>query len=333
MASPFDNVPQGLTNTIYDAQFAGAEKVAELKKKKEEVSKTVESTLGGLKAMIGSKGVFKSVLGNPTVEKYIAQTKGNIKAGIEKAGKDAVETIKSRFTSTAGSQANPSAIEATGARESATGLSQEGAGGLTAEQGAVASQQAVLRTTRLAEGDEEVDPALEEEGGLAEVAPEAPLGSTLTMTSFGSDDFDDDEFDEDDDDDDFDDDAEEMDATSEATTPETSAIPKDDDDDAIADGEEGLDETGLDADAPVLSGADADALAGAGATGGTEGAVTGGEAFLGALDAIPGLDLFTLIAGVGLGLGAALDKRKPDAPILPPQNENDVAFQAGFSQV
>ena len=74
--------------------------------------------------------------------------------------------------------------------------------------------------------------------------------------------------------------------------------------------------------------AGADALAA-----GTDAAIGGGEAILGALDAIPGLDLFTLIGGAALGIGAAAKKRPPAVPVMPPASEAHVAAAAGFMNV
>jgi len=343
MASPFDNIGSLATNSARDAQSVLNDKVAEAKAKKEELSKTIETSLGGLKAMIGSRGVFKGAFGDPTVEKYIAQTKGNIRAGIEKAGKKAVEAVKNKFTSSAGAQANPSAVESMGARATASGTSQEGAGGLseeatdafaarlsaTAERGVTQEVQdtaSVLQNTTLSTGEEAIAPELEEEEGAAE-ASDISAGATRTLTTFGDgQDLDDGEFDSDVDDD-------EMDNTSNATEQ-----PKDADDDGEEDEDEDEDEEppkGTNADQDVKD-VDADLDDDAvdlGADAGTDAAIGGGEAFLAGLDAIPGLDVFTMIAGAALGIGAAAAKRKPIIPVIPPIDEAHTAFQAGFSQV
>ncbi len=76
------------------------------------------------------------------------------------------------------------------------------------------------------------------------------------------------------------------------------------------------------------------AAVGEGAAVGTDVAVGFGESILAALDAIPGLDLFTLAAGAGLAGAAAAKKRvapqfKPDVTLA----QSGSAFQAGFGNI
>jgi len=66
---------------------------------------------------------------------------------------------------------------------------------------------------------------------------------------------------------------------------------------------------------------------------GEDAAVGVGESVLAGLDAIPGLDLITLIAGGALAGAAAAKKRKPDAPALPPPSQSHVAFQSGYAGI
>ena len=183
-----------------------------------------------------------------------------------------------------------------------------------------------MQTTTLSTGEEAIAPELEEEQGAVE-ASDISADAELNLTTFGDgQDLDDGEFDSDVDDD-------EMDNTSNATEQ-----PKDADDDGEEDEDEDEDEEppkGTNADQDVKD-VDADLDDDAvdlGADAGTDAAIGGGEAFLAGLDAIPGLDVFTMIAGAALGIGAAAAKRKPIIPVIPPVDEAHTAFQAGFSQV
>ena len=79
----------------------------------------------------------------------------------------------------------------------------------------------------------------------------------------------------------------------------------------------------------------AEAAAGAGAAAGADAAVGAGEAVLGALDAIPFLDIFTLAAGAGLAAGAAARRPKPPPQFSAPIDamQSGSAFQAGFGDI
>ena len=65
----------GLTNTTEDAKQSAFNAVEKLKEKKEETGRTIEEGLGGLKVMLGGKGVTKAILDDPIVKKFGSQLK------------------------------------------------------------------------------------------------------------------------------------------------------------------------------------------------------------------------------------------------------------------
>ena len=121
MSVPFADAPIGLSNTITDYRGSLAEKAAEAKEKKESLGRTIEGSLGGVKVMLGGKGISKKILDDPVVRKYGAQLKTRITNGVKKAGNDAIESIKSKLNDAPaqisksirpGVQANPAAEDA-----------------------------------------------------------------------------------------------------------------------------------------------------------------------------------------------------------------------------
>ena len=77
-----------------DAQEELFEKTKALKEKKEETAKTIEESLGGLKVMLGGKGVTKAIFEDPIVKKYGEQLKARAGDAVKKAGQDLLDRVR-----------------------------------------------------------------------------------------------------------------------------------------------------------------------------------------------------------------------------------------------
>jgi len=420
----------GLTNTTEDAKQSAFNAVEKLKEKKEETGRTIEEGLGGLKVMLGGKGVTKAILDDPIVKKFGSQLKKKAVDGVKKAGQKAIDEVSERVSSLlpSGGEVAPAAASASTQFANPLFNPAEADAGVAADlqtaqaadlselqglatKGASRLQDGedVFRTgydedeatgaENLASGDGQLLRASDIEKGIQTTAAEEPILADAAVaretTTLGK-----------------------MNAAEDFTNPEylnvadnaglAKALPGDD----VAAGEYGtvaseglttaetaraqqlvsqLNErvgtiaeqaaqdtavptealttasgadvggafagetagaaavgdltasAGAAAAGAVAAGSDAAAAAAAAASAagsgaaavGTDVAVGAGEAILGALDAIPGLDLFTLAAGAGLAASAATVKKKL-APAFTPDPQfaqAGTAFQAGFSNI
>lgn len=307
MSSIFQNEGDvGLGDTIETGKVKIADAAAKLKDKREETSRSVEEGLASLKVMIGGKGVTKAFVEDPLVKKFAGQLKKKAIDAVKDIGKKAVTRVQDGLAqATRGAVGdNPAALASRmggqTVQDAGTNTAAAASNQATAE---VAEESAKYQEARAAEqnfgrqADEQFD------DWDAPPAYEAEQGLANTSSSA-------------------------LTTVPEADVPETTVA--------------SFFSSGAPAAAPVAPVFDADAAAAraaeaaaraAAAGGGEEAAVGGGEAILSGLDAIPGLDIFTLLAGAGLGIGAAAKKRIPAKPVMPPPPQAHVAFQAGFSQV
>lgn len=418
----------GLTNTTEDAKQSAFNAVEKLKEKKEETGRTIEEGLGGLKVMLGGKGVTKAILDDPIVKKFGAQLKKKAVDGVKKAGQKAIDEVSDRLGSLLpeGGEVAPAASASTSFTNPLFNPAEADAGVAADLQTAQASDlselqgiatkaasrlqdgEDVFRTgydedeatgaENLASGEGQLLRASDIEKGIQTTAAEEPILADAAVaretTTLGK-----------------------MNAAEDFTNPEylnvadnaglAKALPDDDlaagefgteasegltatettratqlvsqlNERAAQIAEQGAQETAVPETLTTASGADVGgafagdttaatavgdltASAGAAAAGtvaagsdaaaaltsgaisagtdaaavGTDVAVGAGEAILGALDAIPGLDLFTLAAGAGLAASAATVKKKL-APAFTPDPQfaqAGTAFQAGFSNI
>ena len=419
----------GLTNTTEDAKQSAFNAVEKLKEKKEETGRTIEEGLGGLKVMLGGKGVTKAILDDPIVKKFGAQLKKKAVDGVKKAGQKAIDEVSERVSSLLpeGGEVAPAAASASTSFANPLFNPAEADAGVAADlqtaQAADLSElqglatkaasrlqdgEDVFRTgydedeatgaENLASGDGQLLRASDIEKTIQTTAaadPEAADAAVAAETTLAG----------------------KMSAARDLTNDEylnvqdnaglAKALPEDD----VAAGEFGTEASeglttaetaraqqlvsqlnervgtiaeqaaqdtavpetlttasgadlggafagdtagaaavgdltasaGAAAAGAVAAGSDAAAAAAAAASAagsgaaavGTDVAVGAGEAILGALDAIPGLDLFTLAAGAGLAASAATVKKKL-APAFTPDPQfaqAGTAFQAGFSNI
>ncbi len=304
MSSVFQNEDVGLgADTLETGKMKIADAAAKLKDKREETSKTVEEGLASIKVMMGGKGVTKAIIDDPLVRKFAGQLKKKAIDAVKDVGKRAVSSVQDGLAqATRGAVGdNPAALASRMGGQTAQNAGTSQAAAASSEATAeVAEDSAKFQEARAAEqnfgraADEQFD------DWDAPPAYEAEQGLSNTTSSALS-------------------------TVSESNVPETTVA--------------SFFSSGAPAAAPVY---DADAAAAraaaaasraAAAGGGEEAAVGGGEAVLSGLDAIPGLDLFTLLAGAALGIGAAAKKRVPSVPVMPPPPQEHVVYQAGFSNV
>ena len=339
MSVPFADAPMGLSNTMRDYQGRLDDIASKAKQKKEETSKTIEEGLGGLKVMLGGKGVSKAFIEDPLVQKYGAQLKKQAIEGVKKAGNKALDNIGERvdgLLSRGEALPNPAAV-----REASTDVFNNplfSAG--EAEVGTAASEAQLARTAEIARvaagagrarylqqastimGQKAQEAAQmtqnfgrearfdswdTPESSLPPAYSEAnPLTSSATTPPNQ---------------------APTLDAEPRVNVPNAEAPPSGNaptsnpgsSGNQVGRGGRSVEDSTLGDDAAVGAGEDA--------------AVGAGEAVLAGLDAIPFLDLFTLAAGAGLAGAAAAKKRKPDAPAMQPPAASHVAFQAGYGSI
>ena len=315
MSTIFQGDMTGLGSTIEEAKVKAAQAAQVLKDKKEETGTTIEEGLASLKVMMGGKGVTKAIVDDPIVKKFAGQLK---KKGIDavkdfaKRGVSKVEDTLSQATR-GGVGANPTTAATTATSESTVAESTIAETGFPttssafvqqSEEGVSATAAEISDASAAAKaGEETATVGRGLVGSEMETSfPTTGLAETgSAATSAG--------------------------AAADASVPEM--VP------AFT-----LD-TSVSGTAAYGAGAAGDAAgaaagAGAGAAGG-DAAVGGTEAILAGLDAIPGLDIFTLIAGaalgIGAGVGAAERAKHPQQPVMPPASQNHVAFIAGLQNV
>lgn len=334
MSVPFANMPAGITDTLTDLQGRKAQAEALVKQKKEETAKTIEEGLGGLKVMLGGKGVTKKILEDPIVKKFGAQLKKKAVDGVKKAADDAMESLKGKASSLAErltgqtargeAMANPAAVEASESIQmSPLGeVADEGEGAIAETAFGAPDSDLIERTANIAARQAAEDARLATQSSkIAEVADQEQNFGRAAGETFDS-----------------------WDTaappayqaanpfTSNAVRPPTAAPELDDEPAFNAAGGAGG-EAGGEA-GKIAGSAGKTAVEEGVGEGAGEGAGVGlGEGVLAALDAIPFVDFFTLAAGVGLAAGAAAGKRKPDKPVMPPPSKNYASFQAGFSNI
>ncbi len=325
MSSVFENAPIGLSNTITDYRGSVAQKVAEAKEKKEATGRTIEGSLGGIKVMLGGKGITKKILDDPVVKKFGAQLKTKITNGVKKAANDATESIKAKLNDAPaqiskairpGVQANPAAEDAGRAvpnpQPTETSFPSTPAGEAIEQQAVGASPGDIDEAMRAARAgsDTPIQGASPDE--IDAISQAAKSGDTAfdvgKVTSKATDTVAND--------------------TVPAKALEQDVIPKGTS--ASTDVSTPSTAAGGSGASDVVAGGSDAAAAGAGA--GSDAAVGLGETALAALDAIPFLDLFTLAAGAGLA-GAAGRKHPPVKAALPPPSQAHVAFQSGLQNV
>ena len=387
-------------NTAEDAKQQAFAAVEKLKEKKDETAKTIEEGLGGLKVMLGGKGVTKAILDDPIVKKFGSQLKNKAIDGVKKAGQKAIDEVSERlssllpdagevvpegvsastiFTNPAFNPAEADAAELASKQSELDGLLSKGATRLqdgedvfrTGYDGSPDSavnnlfngdgdllrasdiektiqtggdpeiDAAVARATTLSDkiqaADDLTNPEAEnayDNEGLAKALPEDNLeaGEFGTAQSGGMTEA---EFAR----------AAQLSAdieskTASAVAPTTTGSGADIGGAFAGDTSAAVPTGDLAANAGAVSSASGAAVGegavavGEGAAVGTDVAVGFGESVLAALDAIPGLDLFTLAAGAGLAGAAAAKKRvaqqfKPDVTLA----QSGSAFQAGFGNI
>ncbi len=353
----------GLGNTTEDATEQAFKAADALKGKKEETAKTIEEGLGGLKVMIGGKGVTKAILDDPIVKKFGSQLKTKAVDAVKKAGQDAIDNVSERlsnmvpyealsqqsvpgvgastdfanpaFAPAEADQSELDSLVAKGASRLRDGenVFREGYDGVEDGVAHVTSGEGSLFRAGERASDNILDTEYEnvaDNAGLAKALP----GDNLSAGEFGT----------------------EASggmteaelarstelsariASSQAAAPATTASGADAGGALAGDTAAAVPEGDLAAGAgaaaaETAAGAGGGAAAGAAAAG--EGAEVGlGETVLAGLDAIPFLDIFTLAAGAGLAGAAAAKKRtvgafKPDMDAL----QSGSAFQAGFGNI
>jgi len=316
MSDVFANMNTSLGDTLAEGQIKAGEAAAKLKDKKEETSKTVEEGLASLKVMMGGKGVIKGLLGDPLVKQYASQLKKKAIDGVKDIVNKGITKVQDGLSqATRGAVgANPSAVASTGGEEGA-----EAAGEEAAED--VAPVSGTLQLTTFGDGDDDFDDIVDDddfegpEGATGFEASEPTDDAVLQTTTFGG---------------------EEAGSTAIGQTTSSafatggaSATPEVD---VAAQAAAGASKA-----APAIFDSDeaaqAAAKVAAAASGGEDAAVGFGEALLGGLDAIPGLDIFTLLGGAALGIGAAAKKRIPSVPVMPAPPQAHVAIASGFQNV
>jgi len=306
MSSVFQNEDVGLgADTLETGKMKIADAAAKLKDKREETSKTVEEGLASIKVMMGGKGVTKAIIDDPLVRKFAGQLKKKAIDAVKDVGKRAVSSVQDGLAqATRGAVGdNPAALASRMGGQTAQNAGTSQAAAASSEATAeVAEDSAKFQEARAAEqnfgraADEQFD------DWDAPPAYEAEQGLSNTTSSALS-------------------------TVSESNVPETTVAS------FFSSGAPAAAPAPVfDADAAAARAAAAASRAAA-AGGGEEAAVGGGEAVLSGLDAIPGLDLFTLLAGAALGIGAAAKKRVPSVPVMPPPPQEHVVYQAGFSNV
>ena len=324
MSDVFANQDTSLGGTLSQGLAQAAEAKAKLKDKAEATSKTVEESLASLKVLMGSKGVSKAIIENPLVRQFASQAKKRAIDGIKDTVNKAVTKVtdllpKSNFEmGEAADQAELAGIRANGAARLGQGedVFREGYQGGAAntasgEENLLNGTGALYRRSDLPEETDDFQDAeaenLYDNAGLAKALPEddvaagefgteASAGLTEAQTARAA--------------------QLTSNIASRASTAVASATP----------------EVDVLAGTAVKTAADT-TLDAAGSVAAGDVAVGAGEAALGALDAIPGLDIFTLIAGAALGIGAAAKKRVPHLPVMPPPPQNHVSFAANFQNV
>jgi hypothetical protein len=305
MSSIFQEGDVGLgADTLETGKVKAAEAVAKLKDKREETARTVEEGLASLKVMIGGKGVSKAFLEDPLVKKYAGQLKKKAADAVKDVAKRAMTKVQDSLSqATRGAVGdNPAAIASRmggqTAQNAGTSQAEAASNQATAE---VSEDSAKYQEARAAEQnfgrseDEQFD------DWDAPPAYEAEEGLSNTSSTA-------------------------------LTTAAESNVPEVDVASFFTSGAPSTTTPIFDAGAAAARDA-ASAARTAALAGGEDAAVGGGEALLSGLDAIPGLDIFTLLAGAGLGIGAAAKKRVKATPVMPPPPQAHVAFQAGFDQV
>ena len=305
MSSVFQNEDVGLgADTLETGKMKIADAAAKLKDKREETSKTVEEGLASIKVMMGGKGVTKAIIDDPLVRKFAGQLKKKAIDAVKDVGKRAVSSAQDGLAqATRGAVGdNPAALASRMGGQTAQNAGTSQAAAASSEATAeVAEDSAKFQEARAAE--QNFGRAAEEQFDDWDAPPayEAEQGLSNTTSSALS-------------------------TVSESNVPETTVAS------FFSSGAPAAAAAPVyDADAAAARAAAAAARVAAG--GGEEAAVGGGEAVLSGLDAIPGLDLFTLLAGAALGIGAAAKKRAPSVPVMPPPPQEHVVYQAGFSNV
>ncbi len=354
MSNILSGAQQSAGNTLMDAREEAFKVSDALKAKKEETAKTIEEGLGGLKVMLGGKGVTKAIFDDPVVKKFGAQLKDRAGDAIKKAGQDLLDRIPKPLEFS-GEEAPAGAAPSTSFSNplfSPADADAADAADLAAKQEQLDSLVS-KGAQRLQDGEDVFREGYDGvEDGLEHVT--SGDGTLFRAGERASDDILDTEYE---------------------NVADNAGIAKALPEDNLADGEFGTAETGgmtaaeadqaagLTADiaskAPAAtttaSGANVSTAAGAEIEGGTEGAeagaagagaaaggaaagedaaIGGSEAVLAGLDAIPFLDIFTLAAGAGLAGAAAAKKRV--APTFTPNidaMQSGAAFQAGFNQI
>ena len=355
----------GLGNTTEDATAQAFKAADALKGKKEETAKTIEEGLGGLKVMIGGKGVTKAILDDPIVKRFGAQLKNKAVDAVKKAGQDAIDNVSERLSSMVPYEAlsqqsvpgvgastdfaNPAfapaeadqseldSLVAKGASRLRDGedVFREGYDGVTEGSENLATGSGTLFRAGERASDDILDTEYEnvtDNAGLAKALPEDDVsaGEFGTEASGGLTEA---EL------------ARSAELTARITASQAAAAPATTASGADAAGALAGDTAaavptgdlaaGAGAAAAETAGAAAGGGAAAAAAAGGEGAEVGlGETVLAGLDAIPFLDIFTLAAGAGLAGAAAAKKRtvgafKPDMDAL----QSGSAFQAGFGNI
>jgi len=355
----------GLGNTTEDATAQAFKAADALKGKKEETAKTIEEGLGGLKVMIGGKGVTKAILDDPIVKRFGAQLKNKAVDAVKKAGQDAIDNVSERLSSMVPYEAlsqqsvpgvgastdfaNPAfapaeadqseldSLVAKGASRLQDGedVFREGYDGVEDGVAHVTSGEGSLFRAGERASDDILDTEYEnvtDNAGLAKALPEDDVsaGEFGTEASGGLTEA---EL------------ARSAELTARITASQAAAAPATTASGADAAGALAGDTAaavptgdlaaGAGAAAAETAGAAAGGGAAAAAAAGGEGAEVGlGETVLAGLDAIPFLDIFTLAAGAGLAGAAAAKKRtvgafKPDMDAL----QSGSAFQAGFGNI
>jgi len=308
MSDIFANMDTSMGSTLTQGRVQAGEAAAKLKDKKEETSKTIEEGLASLKVMMGGKGVTKAIIGSPVVRQYASQLKKKAADGVKDIVQKGIAKVQDGLSqATRGAVGdNPAAIASRMGGQTAqnAGTSQAAAASSRATE-ELAEDSAKFQEARAAEqnfgreaeqqfDDWDAPPAYEAEEQLAQTTSSALTPAAAAAPA-------------------------EVDAASFFSTPAAA--------------------TAAGAPAPIF---DADAIAAraaaaaaktAAAAGGEDAAVGFGEAAMGALDAIPGLDLFTLLGGAALGIGAAAKKRVAAKAVMPPPPQAHVAIAAGFQNV
>ena len=313
MSTIFQGDMTGLGSTIEEAKIKAAKAAQVLKDKKEETGTTIEEGLASLKVMMGGKGVTKAIVDDPIVKKFAGQLKQKGIDAVKDFAKRGVSKVEDTLAQATrgGVGANPTTAATTATSESTVAESTIAETGFPttssaflqqSEEGVSATAAEISDASAAAKaGEETATVGRGLVGSEMETAfPTTGLAETgSAATSAG--------------------------AAADATVPEAFTL------DTSA--------AGTAAYGAGAAGDAAGAAAGAGAAGaaGGEAAVGGTEAVLAGLDAIPGLDIFTLIAGaalgIGAGVGAAERAKHPQQPVMPPASQNHVAFVAGLQNV